>query len=62
MILKYINRIEDEAENNFITEKNRVHWRKATSDDYFNIAKSAARLECIRSISRDIYNIIKLFG
>lgn len=61
MILKYLMRIEDEAENVVITEKNRVHWRKATSEDYIRIALATARLEQISAISRDIYNIFRLY-
>ena len=62
MIIKYINRILDDAENAVIEEKNRIHWRTATSEDYFRIAVAYARLEQIRTVSRDIYTILKLYG
>ncbi len=62
MLLKYLARIEDEAENDVITEKNRCHWRECTSVDYDNISRAMARLEVIRSISRDIMQLLRLYG
>ena len=62
MIIKYINRILDDAENAVIEEKNRIHWRNATSEDYFRIAVAYARLEQIRTVCRDLYTILKLYG
>ena len=61
MIMKYLARIENEAENAIITEKNRVNWRKATSEDYFRITLAYARFEAISSISRDIFDILRLY-
>ena len=61
MIMQYLNRLLDEAENTVVEEKNRVHWRKATSEDYFRIAEAYARLELISSIARDIYRIFSLY-
>lgn len=62
MILKYLARLEDEAENDLITEKNRCHWRESTSQDYYAIAHATARYEVIRSISRDILQILRIYG
>lgn len=61
MIMQYMNRLYDEAENAVIEEKNRVHWRKATSEDYFRIAEAYARLELISAIVRDVYKIFSFY-
>ncbi len=60
-IMQYLNRMMDEAENSIIEEKNRVHWRKATSEDYLNIMFAYYRYELISKIVFDIYRIFSLY-
>lgn len=61
MIMQYLNRILDEAERTITEEKNRIHWRKATSEDYFRIAQAYADYERLLAVSRDIFNIFSLY-
>ena len=61
MILRYLNRLVDDAVNDIITEKNRVHWRKATSEDYNRITFAYHKYEVISAVYRDILNIFKLY-
>lgn len=62
MIYKYLNRILDEAEREVIQEKNRIHWRNATSEDYTRISTAYAKLELISAISKDLFNILRLYS
>ena len=62
MLMQYMLRIQDEAETAVNVEKNRIHWRTATSEDYMRITIAYARLEQVRLICNDLYTILKLYG